>query len=42
MSKAKTKNNYGKFLLLWAGEFISAIGGFLQAFSPTDTIEGFS
>ena len=32
MSKAKTKNNYGKFLLLWAGEFISSIGGGLTSF----------
>jgi len=28
----KTKNNYGKFLLLWAGEFISSIGGGLTSF----------
>ena len=27
-----TKNNYGKFLLLWAGEFISSIGGGLTSF----------
>ena len=27
-----TKNNYGKFLLLWAGEFISCIGGGLTSF----------
>ena len=26
------KNNYGKFLLLWAGEFISSIGGGLTSF----------
>ncbi|MCR5615990.1 MAG: MFS transporter [Saccharofermentans sp.] len=32
MSKANTKNNYGKFLLLWAGEFISSIGGGLTSF----------
>ena len=28
----KTNNNYGKFLLLWAGEFISCIGGGLTSF----------
>ena len=28
----KTKNNYGKFLLLWAGELISSIGGGLTSF----------
>ena len=28
----KTKNNYGRFLLLWAGEFISSIGGGLTSF----------
>ncbi len=28
----KAKNNYGKFLLLWAGEFISSIGGGLTSF----------
>ena len=28
----KTNNNYGKFLLLWAGEFISSIGGGLTSF----------
>ena len=28
----KTKNNYGKFMLLWAGEFISSIGGGLTSF----------
>ena len=27
-----TKNNYGKFLLLWAGELISSIGGGLTSF----------
>ena len=27
-----TKNNYGRFLLLWAGEFISSIGGGLTSF----------
>ena len=32
MSKTKTNNNYGKFLLLWAGEFISSIGGGLTSF----------
>ncbi len=26
------RNNYGKFLLLWAGEFISSIGGGLTSF----------
>ena len=29
---AKTNNNYGKFLLLFAGEFISVIGGGLTSF----------
>ena len=28
----KTNNNYGKFLLLWAGELISSIGGGLTSF----------
>lgn len=28
----KTKNNFGKFLLLWAGELISSIGGGLTSF----------
>lgn len=28
----KTKSNYGKFLLLWAGELISSIGGGLTSF----------
>ena len=28
----KTKNNYGRFILLWAGEFISSIGGGLTSF----------
>ena len=28
----KSNNNYGKFLLLWAGEFISSIGGGLTSF----------
>lgn len=28
----KANNNYGKFLLLWAGEFISSIGGGLTSF----------
>ena len=28
----KEKNNYGRFLLLWAGEFISSIGGGLTSF----------
>ena len=28
----KNNNNYGKFLLLWAGEFISSIGGGLTSF----------
>ncbi len=28
----KTNNNYGRFLLLWAGEFISSIGGGLTSF----------
>lgn len=28
----KTKNNFGKFMLLWAGEFISSIGGGLTSF----------
>ena len=28
----KTKNNYGRFLMLWAGEFISSIGGGLTSF----------
>ena len=28
----KRKTNYGKFLLLWSGELISAIGGGLTAF----------
>ena len=28
----KGKNNYGRFLLLWAGEFISSIGGGLTSF----------
>lgn len=28
----ETKNNYGKFLLLWAGELISSIGGGLTSF----------
>ena len=28
----KTKNNYGKFLLLWIGELISSIGGGMTAF----------
>ena len=28
----KKNNNYGKFLLLWAGEFISSIGGGLTSF----------
>ena len=32
MAKTKTNNNYGKFLLLWAGEFISSIGGGLTSF----------
>ena len=32
MSKTKTNNNYGKFLLLFAGEFISCIGGGLTSF----------
>ncbi|MBO4426734.1 MAG: MFS transporter [Clostridiales bacterium] len=32
MAKKKTNNNYGKFLLLWAGEFISCIGGGLTSF----------
>ena len=27
-----SKNNYGKFLLLWAGELISSIGGGLTSF----------
>ena len=27
-----SKNNFGKFLLLWAGEFISSIGGGLTSF----------
>ncbi len=27
-----SKNNYGKFFLLWAGEFISSIGGGLTSF----------
>ena len=26
------KSNFGKFLLLWAGEFISSIGGGLTSF----------
>ena len=32
MTETKTKNNYGRFLLLWAGEFISSIGGGLTSF----------
>ncbi len=28
----EAKNNYGRFLLLWAGEFISCIGGGLTSF----------
>ena len=28
----KTNNNYGKFLLLWAGELISSVGGGLTSF----------
>ena len=28
----KTKNNYGKFIMLWIGEFISSIGGGLTSF----------
>lgn len=32
MKMEKTKNNYGKFLLLWAGELISSIGGGLTSF----------
>ena len=31
-TKVKTKDNYGRFLLLFAGEFISAIGGGLTSF----------
>ena len=29
---AKQKNNFGKFLLLWSGELISAVGGGLTSF----------
>ena len=32
MTETKTINNYGRFLLLWAGEFISSIGGGLTSF----------
>ena len=32
MTMTKTKNNYGRFLLLWAGEFVSSIGGGLTSF----------
>lgn len=32
MNDHVTKNNYGKFLLLWAGELISSIGGGLTSF----------
>ncbi len=32
ITETKTKNNYGRFLLLWAGEFISSIGGGLTSF----------
>ena len=32
MTMTKTKNNYGRFLLLWAGEFASSIGGGLTSF----------
>lgn len=32
MSANVRKNNYGKFLLLWAGELISSIGGGLTSF----------
>ena len=28
----KNKSNYNKFLLLWSGELISAIGGGLSSF----------